>query len=525
MSAGFRPSAIGFWILALLLSSASVPAAAQYADSLPVPDDLKQGFETITAEQANQWLNVLAGPVFEGRGTGQPGYTKAAHWVAGKVAEFGLEPLGDDGTYFQRLPMSRLTLDPAQSFLLGPGDCKLEASGNFGLERFLDQARASGKLAFVKLAGENPQLGENNALRDRFVIYLADEAAARRAPRLIASQGPAAALRIVPDSPQPASQTTQSGGRSRSTSASGTIWIEAARKLVAAAGGQPDWVEWKTGDATSVQLLDAEATLELRIREEPLAVPNVVAWLPGSDPALRDEYLVIGAHLDHLGTRSDGVYPGADDNGSGSTAILSIARALATNPVKPKRSVLFIWFAAEEIGLVGSRHYTDNPRLPLDKMICMLNIDMVGRNEEQPGETAAENVESIHLIGSEQGDKALHQIILDANQHLKFRFEFDQEDVFGRSDQANFFRKGISVAFLFGGFHPDYHQTGDLPSKINYEKIANAARLYYLTAFRAAEHGSFRFEVPKSEESGSANPGSASRSSASPGSTNSGSGN
>lgn len=161
-----------------------------------------------------------------------------------------------------------------------------------------------------------------------------------------------------------------------------------------------------------------------------------------------------------------------------------------------------MWFAAEEMGLVGSAYYVDHPLLPLDKMICMLNVDMVGRNEEKPNEPASENEGSIHLIGSEQGDKELHATILKANQYVNFTFEYDEEGVFGRSDQANFFKKGTSVAFLFGGFHPDYHKPTDQVSKINFHKIASAAKLYYMTAHLAADHGFFKLpsKEAKNEE-------------------------
>jgi Zn-dependent M28 family amino/carboxypeptidase len=284
--------------------------------------------------------------------------------------------------------------------------------------------------------------------------------------------------------------------RTRSTSASGTITRAAATELLTAVDGQAVWLDALQEDGFNFHATDAEVALSLRIREESAAVPNVIAWLEGSDPQLKDEYIVIGAHLDHLGERSGNVYYGADDNGSGSTAILSIARALALNSQRPKRSVLFIWFAAEEMGLVGSRHYTDFPTLPLEKMVCMLNIDMVGRNEEKEGETAAENEKTLHLIGSQQGQTTLHEIILAANRHVNFTFEYDEEGVFGRSDQASFYNKGIAVAFLFGGFHPDYHQPSDELARIDFDKISSAARLFYLTAFGAAEHGRIAVTPP-----------------------------
>ena len=270
--------------------------------------------------------------------------------------------------------------------------------------------------------------------------------------------------------------------------------MTAAKKIAAAVGGTEEWTQANKTAGVQLHETGQHLTITLRVREESAAVPNVVAWLQGSDPTVNDEYVVIGSHLDHLGIRGGAVYPGADDNGSGSTAVLSIAKAFAENPTRPRRSVLFIWFAAEEIGLIGSKHYCDNPLLPLEKMTCMFNIDMVGRNEETANETAAENEGAIHLVGSKRGDSEIHAIVEEANQYIGFRFEYDEEDVFGRSDQINFYRKGVPVAFLFGGFHPDYHQPSDRVSEINFDKIASAARLYYLAINLASEHGQFEMQ-------------------------------
>ena len=266
------------------------------------------------------------------------------------------------------------------------------------------------------------------------------------------------------------------------------------KKFAKAAGGQADWVK-AGGSGTQVHQTGKQITITLRVREEQAAVPNVVAWLEGSDPTVNHEYIVLGSHLDHLGVRNGMVFPGADDNGSGSTAVLSIAKAMTENKIRPRRSVLFMWFAAEEIGLVGSKHYCDNPLLPVKNMICMFNIDMVGRNEETPNETSAENEGAIHLVGSKKGESDIDQIVQDANKYLGFRFEYDEEDVFGRSDQINFYRQGVPVAFLFGGFHPDYHQSTDKVTKINFNKIAAAARLYYIAINLASEHGRFAMKT------------------------------
>lgn len=479
--------------LAALLVCAT-PAFAQFDGAEPPPESLKVGFDTITADQANTWLSLLAGPKFEGRGTGQVGFTKAATWVAGKAAEFGLEPAGEGNTYFQFLPMTQMSVDADQSKLTGPGGLEIPVAGNMGFDRFTETPEIAGKVVFLTLKGEAPQLGEDIELRDKVVIYTADEAAARRASFMLGRQGPVAALQVTEDVPTNAPQLSRGGGRRGRGAAStgGKITKDAALKIVKAVGGEADWLDLsKTTEMVAAHPVDAEVKLEIRLREESAAAPNVVAWLPGSDPKVRDEFIVIGAHLDHLGMRGETMYPGADDNGSGSTAVLSIARAMCENPIKPKRSVLFMWFTGEEMGLLGSAHFTNNPTLPLEKMCCMFNIDMVGRDEEQQGETAEENRNTMHLIGSKRGDPALHEAIMEANKYVNFVFEYDQEDVFGRSDQANFYRKGSSVAFLFGGFHPDYHQPTDQPTKINYNKISSAARLYYVAIHLAAEHGKF----------------------------------
>jgi hypothetical protein len=488
----FLSKAIRSSLFAAVATTASV-SFSQYNGAVEPPEHLATGFQAVSEEQSREWLGILAGPVFEGRGTGQLGYVRAAHWVAGKVAEFGLEPKGEAGTYFQFLPVTRQTIDPDQSQIMG-GEGLSIPGAEFGLDRFLNQAEIAGKLAFVKLVGNSPRVEEN--LRDKVVICVADEQNAGRASFLLARQRPAVVLRVVDSTPSSSPQLRRP--RSNPTGTTGTITMQAAQAIAEAGGVSTDWLSVSADDKTGSTATDFDLSITLRIRDEPVAVPNVLAWIPGSDPDLRHEYIVIGAHLDHLGYQGGIMYPGADDNGSGSTAILNIAKAMAANPVKPKRSILFTWFAAEEVGLVGSAYYCDNPLLPFEDMVCMLNIDMVGRNEEKPNEPASENEDTLHLVGSKKGDLALHDIIERANQYINLVFEFDEEGVFGRSDQANYYKKGVSVAFLFGGFHPDYHQPSDKPEKINYKKLVSAARLFYIAAHLAADHG--RFLMPSSEK-------------------------
>ena len=474
------------WILTLGLLGGR-DALAQYGEVPPPPAELQVGFDTISAEQAERWLSLVAGPKFAGRGTGQVGYNKAAHWVAGQLAEFGLEPAGDGETYFQMMPITRRLPEIENCSILGPGDTVVEGAGNLGIERYTDQGEVRGPAVFISFVGPNPQLAEDIDLRETVIFYTADEAAAPLVPRLLARQRPVATLRLIASAPVSAPQTLFPGRRSRSASMSGTLLNTEGLRLAAAYGAPEGW-------ETSGKVFQTgqDATVRLQLREQPAGAPNVVAWLEGSDPELKHEYVVIGAHLDHLGVSGDQLFPGADDNGSGSVAVLSIARAMASNPIKPKRSVLFMWFTAEEVGLLGSRYYTDNPILPLENMTCMFNIDMVGRNEDKgEGDADADNEGHIHLVGSQRGETKLHDLILEANKHVGFEFEFDEEGVWNRSDQVNFYNHGVPVAFMFGGFHPDYHQPTDKPERINYLKIQSAARLYYLSIHSAANHGRF----------------------------------
>lgn len=486
--------------LSAVMNSPGRPANAQYDGAEPPPESLAAGFDSITPEQCEEWLNILAGPDFEGRGTGQPGHVKAAHWVAGKCAEFNLRPMGDGGTYFQMLSMSRLLIDSEQS-KLQLGDTVVEFESNVSLERFNPEPVVEGTLSFVHLAGEELEMEDPQALRGKVVVLASDKKADESVVRNLLRRRPAALLQVVSDLPESGSQLKRPSGRRRSSSTSGYITQAAAQQLLESVDGEASWLTGSDDNSSQISHTEATLRIEARVYEEPASVPNVVAWLPGSDPELADEYLVIGAHLDHLGVRGDIIYPGADDNGSGSTAVLNIAKAMVTNPQKPKRSILFIWFAAEEMGLLGSSHFVGQPTVPLEKMIAMLNIDMVGRNEEKRNEEASENIDSLHLVGSKKGDLDLHELILDVNRHVQLRFEFDEEGVFGRSDQINFYRKGASVAFLFGGFHPDYHRPSDEPAKINYDKITAAAKLYYLAAHEATNHGPFPIpSEPATEE-------------------------
>ncbi|MEW5979420.1 MAG: M20/M25/M40 family metallo-hydrolase [Acidobacteriota bacterium] len=226
---------------------------------------------------------------------------------------------------------------------------------------------------------------------------------------------------------------------------------------------------------------------------------NVVGLLPGSDVRLRDQYILIGAHHDHIGVSDQEViFYGADDDASGTAALLELSYAFSTNPVRPKRSVVFAAWGAEEIGLFGSKYYVHHPLVPLDKTVAMIQMDMVGRNEDRgsdpsnkyPPEKPESNGNSVNAIGGpfSQGLKSLLQLKNERiGLDIRFRYDFDYENLIKRSDHWPFLKERVPAILLFTGFHPDYHKSTDTADKINYPKLQKITRLVYLVAWDLAD--------------------------------------
>jgi len=231
---------------------------------------------------------------------------------------------------------------------------------------------------------------------------------------------------------------------------------------------------------------------------------NVVGLIEGSDPKLKDTYVLFGAHLDHVGYRTaatggragaapgaapDLIFNGADDDGSGSTALLGIAKAMATGP-RPKRSVLFVWHTGEEAGLLGSQYMADHPVVPLEKIQAQFNIDMIGRNRDD--DPKQEN--TVFVIGADRISTDLHNLVVDTNaalaKPLTLDYEYndpsDPNTFYTRSDHYSYAAKGIPIAFFFTGTHVDYHGAGDHPDKIHYPKLTSIAQMVYQAGFNVA---------------------------------------
>ena len=232
-------------------------------------------------------------------------------------------------------------------------------------------------------------------------------------------------------------------------------------------------------------------SMELDIKGTPVQTENVVAIIEGS--TLPEEYIVISSHLDHEGIKNGEIYNGADDDGSGSVALLEIAEAFQAAVEEgngPKRSIIFLHVSGEEKGLLGSRYYTDNPLYPLANTVANLNIDMVGRTDPK---RESDNDNYIYLIGSDRLSTELHQVSEAANKatvNLTLDYTYNAEDdpnrFYFRSDHYNFAKNNIPVIFYFNGTHADYHKPTDTVEKIRYDLLAQRAQLVFYTAWELA---------------------------------------
>lgn len=252
-----------------------------------------------------------------------------------------------------------------------------------------------------------------------------------------------------------------------------------------------------------------EMTLTMRGRrgQEPRTVEteNVVAIIKGSEKP--DEYVVITAHLDHVGVDDKGIYNGADDDGSGTVALLEIAEAFKKAADKgkgPKRSIVFLHVTGEEKGLLGSAYYADNPIYPLENTVVNLNVDMIGRIDPSRRE---KNRDYIYLIGSDHDSVDLHNLSEQTNAEsvnmtLDYRFndKNDPNRFYYRSDHYNFAKNGIPIIFYFTGTHADYHKVTDTPDKIEYDLLEMRSRLIFYTAWNIANREKRLVVDPKPEK-------------------------
>ncbi|HEY0671167.1 MAG TPA: M20/M25/M40 family metallo-hydrolase [Longimicrobiales bacterium] len=467
------------------ISFAIVASCALLACSTPPaqpggPAALPDAAGTITAEDMRARIGFLASDALRGRDTPSPGLDSAAAWIAREFERLRLEPGGENGTYHQRYPFTIRTVNAEQSSW---GQLR------YGQDFFVwpgSPLNIEGEVVFI---GGRLNAAPASAIRDKVpMIYVGGELnrdwrtavnSARNAAQFAGARG----LIVVLDSAVTEADVQQRAQAFRRTTTASPVnsiafvRYERARALLRA--GNHDLGALRAGTSVTPVLSQTAIIIGAEVNEQ--RPPNVAGILRGSDPTLRDTYVVISAHMDHVGVGTpdatgDSIYNGADDDASGTSAVLEVAEALASMPQRPARSVMFLLVSGEEKGLLGSRYFSEHPTVPLQNVVANVNIDMIGRNSR----------DTVVAIGQEYSSLGpLVQEVVRAHPELGLTAARDlwpQERFFFRSDHFNFARKEIPAIFFFTGVHDDYHRPSDEVEKIDADKAARVARLaYYLT--------------------------------------------
>jgi hypothetical protein len=505
------------------------------------------GAAGIAADDLKRWLTYIASDELEGRATYSSGLGLAAGYIQEHLRDWGLRPAGDGG-YLQTVRVLGVRATSRSSVTIhAGGTSRTFADGdgvrfprNSGGKRTftLDRVEFAGYGLDVPAAGHADYRGKD--VTGATVVWLGssgpksvDGQVYRRllsGRTRYATEQLHAAASIGPDMPPGGTAAESATGRD-SAAPDFTTAQRLDRPIPPAIsatdaffevlfGGAPvPYAELKRRAAAQEPLptfrldgvrltftIDADYDI---VRTQ--FTQNVVAVVEGADATLKNTYVAFGAHYDHVGyadgeltatgsrrgapgrvtatAANDRVWNGADDDGSGTAALMAIAKAFATGP-RPKRSLLFVWHAGEERGLLGSRYFVDYPPVPLETIVAQLNADMIGRNRDDKESEA----NTVYLVGSDRISSELHEINRQANRALAAPLTLDYEmndpadleQVYYRSDHYSYAAKGIPVIFFTTGLHGDYHANTDHVEKIEFAKLARVTGLIYETGARLA---------------------------------------
>lgn len=546
-----RPLAVALLstLLAPALSAQSVQAdaakktpvdAGVNSSPLPLKHTPRPTSGAITSQDLMTRLYIFADDSLGGRDVGTEGHFKATEYLAREVQRLGLKPMGDSGTYFQTLPLKRRTVDRMSSFVAGGTNLSLGQTWGFSgpANITIDDAEVffAGPLTEEGMPAVTPEQAQG-----RVVAYsITNNQALQRAVvgRIDAPAGAAGVLFLMPQQARGVLGYVLQGGLAPvdpNQPADSRLFVTDSATMAIFGNGMQLLVPGALGAKVNVKAL-------VDMQDAPFPARNVVALLPGSDPKLATQYVAIGAHSDHVGTarrgldhdsiyvfnkivrpagaensdkmgnaeqfvqinaelaelrktreaRSDSIFNGADDDGSGSVAVLEIAEYLASLKTKPKRSTLFVWHAGEEKGLWGSAHFTEYPTVPRDSIVAQLNLDMVGRGSatDQTGMSAdgkelRGGPDYLQLVGSRRLSTELGDLVESVNKSRKHNFVFDYAmdanghpmNIYCRSDHYEYAKWNIPVTFFTTGGHSAYHQLTDEPQYIDYPHMQRVSRL------------------------------------------------
>lgn len=523
-------------IFVFLLSVSLLLPTAALGQTVKISAAERRIADEITASQLSNYLYFVASDAMGGRDTPSYGLDVTAEFLKMNLQRWGFKGAGDYGTFFQKMGMVRPKINAAGTTATIGGQqlahgTDFLAAVNAGSVQNAHIVFA-GNGWFVKAKNLDPL--KNLDVKGKIVVISGEGL-----PRGMTFQQLRAAGQQGVDWIDPATYARQNGAVgliTLSTPAIATNWERTRRQretggsffveklrdaavsfptitlnqkasdaLLAGESADLAKINSTSGDPVpSFAFSDAKtASVTVATDIERVATQNVVALWEGSDPVLKNEMVAIGAHYDHVGTNpnapgEDKIWNGADDDGSGTVAVLSIAEALAKSKVRPKRSILLVWHAGEEKGLVGAEYFNKFPTVNIKNVVTQLNIDMIGRSRK-PGDTNPKNKDlsgenAIYVIGSEMMSSTLGAITKGTNDaYLKMEYDYRYDDpkdtnrFFFRSDHFHYAVNGIPITFWFDGVHEDYHQPTDHPDKIDYQKMEKVTRTILLTMLKLAD--------------------------------------
>ncbi len=451
-------------------------------------------------DQYKAHIRLLADDLMEGRETGTRGQKLAAAYIATQFQVLGLTPISSDAAhpYFQTFELKSTSIEPQGLTAHSAGEEIQIARDQFGVRGYgSGETNFSGEVVFVGYGVQSDVYDDFKGVdvKDRWLLVLDGEvkignealpksAVGRYSRFRNARKLGARGIIMLSDkassaAPEPLLQLPGSTEEQRDfrpilmlapqehQRVFGRFLERIAAARTAIAAGQP----------ASFALEDFKLSFKAERKEGMVSTENVGAFLPGTDPLLKDEVLVLTAHYDHEGIRDGQVYNGADDNASGTATMLMTAQHLLG--VDRKRSILFLLLTAEERGLLGSEYFVANPVVPLGRIVANINVDMIGRSADG----------RFGLIPSEGEDvTTLNAMALKVNEtgKLGMKFRTDMDEYHERSDHYNFTKSGVPALFFFTGTHEDYHQPGDDWEKLHYDEMATFFNFFKSLVLSAA---------------------------------------
>lgn len=513
------------FLLFVLSLFASVSIQAQATATQPNKGASSQVFaETIIPERLRRHLMIISSDGMEGRETGTDGLKKAAKYIKERLVNYNLPPFGKkdgDGQIQYEQPLAyhkeywgQRTIRVGDHYLTEK-DYSADVTTNSPLESFDFE-----KVLFLGYGMDDPKYSDYAGVETKGkVIMVLDGEPRKKGKNYVVSGSSetsewshndllkyAAAYRhgvklviVIKDKlveyKQPGKSWELGEGLKPEEQLANNFQItrEAAQKILGRKYKKLQKYQRKIQKKGKSKHFEANVKMQvnLGVKRELLYGANLLTVIEGSDAKLKDEYVFISAHYDHLGVRGKDIFNGADDNGSGSSSLIEIAHAFAQAKKSgngPKRSIVFMWMAGEEKGLLGSRHYVSDPIVSLKKTVADINIDMIGRvDEDHMG-----NPDYVYVIGADRLSTDLDKIVKNANKYTKLDLDYkynaddDPNRFYYRSDHYNFAKNNIPSVFFFNGTHEDYHRPSDTIEKINFEKMSKIAKLTFYTAWEIA---------------------------------------